>query len=429
MRLVGFIVLGAAVLAGCGPSSPQRPQGSEGGACFPDDTCDDGLECQSGVCHAAGVPDASMQPRPDARIAPDAPRPDARAGGADAAPGTADAPAGSPDAPPRPDAPPPPDAPAAPDAPASTTGELSLTWSIKLNGAASTCAGVGGVTVEMVATPTGGGAPVTTRFDCTDGAGTTGEIAAGGYNVVANLLDADDAVLDDATIAAPVTVVAGITTPAGGVTFAVTQSTTGVIHVAWDIHLGGNAVSCGGVEATQVEVDTLTNDRGPTYFDTFDCTVHSHDTLPLPVGSYADVTVRLYDILGPLAQVDLGPATVTPDGDTDLGTAHFQIPSPNGRILVGWTISQGGGSATCEDVGADGARIDAVSETDGTTVTDTFFCSDGFDITDALAPDDYDVTLQLLDVIGQPIGDPAGPETATILHDGDAPEVDFVVNF
>src|SRR5215470_9604711 len=125
MRWVGWVVLGAAALAGCGPSAPMQPQGSEGGACFPDNTCDDGLECQSGVCHAAGLPDASTQPRPDARVVPDAPRADARPGGADAAPGGADAAPGPADAPAHPDAPPPPppDAPTAQDAPIPTTGE------------------------------------------------------------------------------------------------------------------------------------------------------------------------------------------------------------------------------------------------------------------------------------------------------------------
>src|SRR5215468_3246654 len=272
MRWVGLVVLGAAALAGCGPSAPMQPPGSEGGACFQDGTCDDGLECQSGVCHAAGLPDASMQPRADARVVPDAPRADARpGGGADAAPGSPDAAPGSPDASPRPDAspPPPPDAPSASDAATPTTGELSITWSITLNGSPSTCAGVGAVTVEMVATPTGGGAPASTRFGCADGAGRSGELAPGSYNVVAHLLDAADADLDDASIAVPVTVVAGITSPAGGVTFAVTRSTTGVLSVAWDIHVGNAVATCGDVDADFVNLYTLTNAGGPTYVDSF----------------------------------------------------------------------------------------------------------------------------------------------------------------
>src|SRR5262249_43956435 len=113
MRWVGWVVLGAAALAGCGPSAPMQPQGSEGGACFQDGTCADGLECRSGVGRAAGLPDAPTQPRADARVPPDAPRADARpGGGADAAPGQADAPPGPADAPP-----------SAPDA-APTTGKL-----------------------------------------------------------------------------------------------------------------------------------------------------------------------------------------------------------------------------------------------------------------------------------------------------------------
>src|SRR5262249_16323631 len=161
MRWIGLVVLGAAALAGCGPSAPMQPQGSEGGACFQDGTCDDGLECQSGVCHAAGLPDASMQPRADARVGADAPRADA------ARPARR---------PPPPAAPPPP-----PDAATPPTGEPGIPGSIPLNGSPSPGAGVGAVPVEMVATPPGGGAPASTRFDCADGAGRSGELAAGSH--------------------------------------------------------------------------------------------------------------------------------------------------------------------------------------------------------------------------------------------------------
>lgn len=201
-----------------------------------------------------------------------------------------------------------------------------------------------------------------------------------------------------------------------------------MLTVAWDIHVGNTVASCGDVDANLVEVDTLTNVGGPTYFDTFLCTAHSGDTLPLPVGSYENVTVRLYDLLGPLAQVDLGPTTVTPDGVTDLGTAHFRVPAVSGRIVVGWDISQGGVSATCEDVGAEALRVDAVAHADGSVTTDIYVCDDLIDVTDAVAPDDYDVTVQLLDSLSDPVGDPVGPETVTVAGD-DFPEVDFVFDF
>src|SRR5262249_29277288 len=183
-----------------------------------------------------------------------------------------------------------------------------------------------------------------------------------------------------------------------GVTFAVTQSTTGVLTVSWDIHQGVSVVACGDVDGDTVTIFTQTNPGGPIYFDTFFCTAHTGTTLPLPVGNYSRVTARLYDSIGePLAQVALGPVTITPDGDADVGTAHFQIPAAFGRILVTWDITRGGFTATCEDVGAATAQVDMVAQSDGTTITDFYRCTNHADFTDALAPDDYDVFLQLLD--------------------------------
>ena len=79
-------------------------------------------------------------------------------------------------------------------------GSFSLTWSIVVDGLASTCAEVGAESVEVISTRVGSGSGISARFSCASFAGTTDPLPAGEYTVVVRLLDAGDVQLNSVDI-------------------------------------------------------------------------------------------------------------------------------------------------------------------------------------------------------------------------------------
>ena len=400
------IALVALVVVGCGPSAPKPATGQQGGPCFNDGTCDDGFTCENAVCQPnGGLPDASPF-RPDARVA----TVDARgAGEADAPPSRPDAATSSPDARSRPDAPSPPP----PDAPGPTTGTLAASWSVTLNGAPSSCAEVGGVTVEIVSLPSGGGQGLVGRFACGDGLGRLASVPAGDHTVDASLLDSGNhALADDSGGTATVRI--GQTTDLGSFVFAVTRAVPdGDFTMLWGVTVGNSGGFCSDISATTFELEARPSGGGASVVSTFSCADHGGTSEPLAPGDY-DLVARLRDAIGdPLATLDVGSASVTSSADTDLGDLVFQVPGSAGRFVVGWTLRSAGSDTTCDAVGGATVEVD-LTPVGGQTTIDLYPCADGIGATDLLPPGDVDIAMSLLDASGSVLGTAPGT-TETIL--------------
>jgi hypothetical protein len=231
--------------------------------CGPQGECQTGYSCNSATnrCVKSGVvqpPDAPLSdaplpdaPLPDAPL-PDAPLPDAPFDSApllpDAAPQVRDGAVLPPDAPspdagtiiedgavlpygpPCSDAGPPcsdagtiigdgavlPPGPPSPDA-AAGSGTIQATWFITIQGAAATCADVGAVTFQIIATS--GGTVFAGLLPCTEMAGTT-VLPVGEYQCVVRLVDAANNELSQVTLTSTITVTAGNSTDLGAFDFA-----------------------------------------------------------------------------------------------------------------------------------------------------------------------------------------------------------------
>lgn len=155
-------------LTGCGTvvESDEPAQGEEGGACYPNETCNEPLLCLSDTC---------VRPR-DASVSPDAEGQD-------------------PDADPDP---------SAPDAGAAGAGQFELTWQICEYGQdtpcePATCEEVGADAVAVGSTREDDGATFEDLFGCpptaSEGDVTTSVLAVGDYELNVELRDDDDAVL------------------------------------------------------------------------------------------------------------------------------------------------------------------------------------------------------------------------------------------
>ncbi len=79
MNKLSWTLVAVVALCGCSDDGPDpgATMGTEGGACYPNNTCNTGLECQAGICVKATPKDSGRKdgPVPDAPV-PDAPRPD-----------------------------------------------------------------------------------------------------------------------------------------------------------------------------------------------------------------------------------------------------------------------------------------------------------------------------------------------------------------
>ena len=415
--LVALVVLVGA--AGCGSSAPR---GSEGGRCQVDGSCDDDLVCVDTICRAPAATDAAV--RPDGHIAPslDAPPRVDAAPGVDALPG--------PDAAPGPDAGGgPSDAATAPppDAPVTGVGSLHLSWQVRIDGAAASCATVGGVTVQAEARSVVGDHIAVGRFDCAVGSGTLLDIVPAGYAVAVTLRDADDQLLVGNS--ANATVVAEETAELGSFTFAFTN--LGTFSATWSIAIDNVEASCADAGATTVEIESTSVDTGEHVIDQFLCDDGGGTTGTFASGPY-QVTVRLVDADGFIIAVgNLGGFDIVAGEDTGLGDIAFLLPAEGGRIALGWSLFAGDIATTCAAVGA--AYVDVIEIPVGGQVTyaDLFDCvgHEGVATTALLDPGVYDVSIYLLDRHLDPLNF-VTPSGTVLVESGATTDIgDFIFEF
>jgi len=167
----------------------------------------------------------------------------------------------------------------------SSTGHISASWSVSLDGAASTCSAVGASSVEIIAT---GPDLDDETFNCDSGAGTTISLATGAYTVTVNILDSVGTILGSDT--ASVSVDSGATTEIGPYLFAFTNPPTqGNWHATWEITSGGAAATCADVGATFVSFTSTLMGGTVGNDDIFNCDDLAGDTDPYDAGSYTVV--------------------------------------------------------------------------------------------------------------------------------------------
>lgn len=71
---------------------------------------------------------------------------------------------------------------------------------------------------------------------------------------------------------------------------------------------------------------------------------------------------------------------------------------PRGTMSLSWTITQGGGAATCGDVGATNVVISFIDPDEGAGMNDFSNCSAGEFTTYEINPGTYNVDIDLVDV-------------------------------
>jgi hypothetical protein len=179
-------------------------------------------------------------------------------------------------------------------------GALYATWSVTEGSLASTCAAVGGDTVEIVSTRLWDGTTLIDKFDCVDLGGTTSGMRPGLYDVSVRLLDASGFQLND-DITVEVRVHSGAALNLGYFNFAFASGGgplpggKGRFTATWAVSINGNAASCGDVGAQTFEIVAQAGGAQKT-FD-FACTAGTATTELLDAGTYV-VNVRLLDGTG-----------------------------------------------------------------------------------------------------------------------------------
>jgi hypothetical protein len=180
--------------------------------------------------------------------------------------------------------------------------------------------------------------------------------------------------------------------------------TTSNFKVAWTIQdANGNASTCDGVAAVEMDLDLLNLATNVDYHGVYACSDLMGTSCELPAGSYT-VAMRLRDAQGTLLSEAIAPGTysITTGQTTDLGNHEFassQGTSGAGTgqaIKLAWSIERAGTTTiiTCADAGA------ATVELDVGTQQFPFPCGDGSGQTPSLTVGTYPTTIRLLDAQG-----------------------------
>ncbi|MBL4635432.1 MAG: hypothetical protein JKY56_16345 [Kofleriaceae bacterium] len=174
----------------------------------------------------------------------------------------------------------------------------------------------------------------------------------------------------------------------------------GSFDVSWELTPGCPAGASIEINAAQVGANT-------PFVDIYSCSdVGAGFATRLPLGDY-NVWVNVVDASGGLfAQSELIPASIDFDGDL------IQIDLPTFSVNDGffgftWTVNDGAGPTTCDDVFADTVSIEAtmVNSTSAIRVG-LFTCADGQAVTDPLAVGEYEIFMDILqgqDLLGSSI--------------------------
>lgn len=219
---------------------------------------------------------------------------------------------------------------------ATEDGTIDVSWSVFINGAASTCAAVEAQSVEIVAERSSG-REYSSIAACTAGAASI-DVPPGDYTLSLFALDANGARLTNGP-GADVSVESGRTTSIANVRF---EFAFGNVNVSWAITLNAAASTCSAVGATGVEfIHRATS--GKEYRDTFNC-VDGGGTIALPVGAYTLFAYlldagdnRITD--GPGAPLTVGAGQTTNVGVIEfaftLGTVTFRVHMGSAAVTGG----------------------------------------------------------------------------------------------
>jgi hypothetical protein len=206
---------------------------------------------------------------------------------------------------------------------ASATPSFAVRWSLEDSaGQPTTCAAVGGATMDLDVLEVATSAVSHDTFPCEALAGTSAALAPGNYSVALRLRNSAGVVLSEAI--APTTYIVAPTcvTDLGLVPFeAVVTAADPYITLSWTIDrvLTGAALSCADAHADKVVLGV-----GTTNYD-WPCALGKGATAPLAPGSY-DVSVKLIDATGTaLSLTPTMPVAVSAGQLKALGTVIFDV--------------------------------------------------------------------------------------------------------
>jgi hypothetical protein len=162
--------------------------------------------------------------------------------------------------------------------------------------------------------------------------------------------------------------------------------------VGWDTEFVEThaPVSCqdAGTPTVELTMTNLSNQR--VHVNRYNCDARGGESESLPAGRY-NVKIALKTQAGVEVSNQVGEFNLVSSGLTDLGVIHFEIQS----FELSWTISQGGASRACQDVGATTVNLVTRLASDPEVVY-SFPCSAGSGFTPAILIGTYSVQPQLV---------------------------------
>ncbi len=100
-------------------------------------------------------------------------------------------------------------------------------------------------------------------------------------------------------------------------------------------------------------------------------------------------------LLSALALFPLSLAACGDDGGAAVDASTIDAPVPAGTFSLGWTISDGSATITCDDVGAVSLSVSVVEQSAGSGSVDAFTCAGGQATSRQFPPGTYDMTIDL----------------------------------
>lgn len=245
-------------------------------------------------------------------------------------------------------------------------GDLHASWSITQGTAASTCAAIGGDTIEILATSYSGRRTYQEFYDCDDLHATVPDLRPGSYELEITLYDAAGHPLSQ-PFSLPVEVRSNEVAEAGNFEFnfpAPGPGPTGRFTASWVVTVNGADATCADVDGSVVQIVTQ-GPAGQQVF-AFDCNAMTATTDALPAGSYV-VSIRLLDAAGKmLSGSGDGASSTVPlaGGETvSIGDFEFQFSYRKARFAIhmgGADVAGGNCTSMRPDGGAGVVREEIV---------------------------------------------------------------------
>lgn len=203
-------------------------------------------------------------------------------------------------------------------------GTFAASWSIVLGGETKDCFAVGAGFVSLSLSRAGSQDPMVLDFACEDGAGKTGEIAAGAYTIAASLLDNNKKPMlalppSTATIAAD-----GDEVKLPDLSFDLPSAR---FTAGWKLTKMNGPATCAEFGAARAEILANNLQTGLGFGVTVECEDGKGTTPPIPLGDYGVVISLLYEQDVVLVSADEVTASLTKAGETVvLPDVTFTLP-------------------------------------------------------------------------------------------------------